>query len=98
VMAAVARACPQPLERHILVPVKKKYQYVRMKEMLASALKPMGRPLYPHDGGNAVGSGLFDSSTQGATTPRQMMTGTQLQQGRQYPLVSAQRKGSVNVP
>jgi len=35
VMAAVARAMPQPLERHI-VPVRKTLQYVR-KTMLSSA-------------------------------------------------------------
>lgn len=49
-MAAVARSCPQPIERHILVPVRRKYQYVRMREMLASALKP----IYPEEGGGGA--------------------------------------------
>ncbi|CAZ83475.1 unnamed protein product [Tuber melanosporum] len=90
VMAAVTRSMPQPLERHILVPVRKKYQYVRMKEMLASALKPLGRPMF--DGAN-TGS-LFDTSIANPTA--RAMPGAQ--QGRQYPHVPQSRKGSLQVP
>jgi len=90
VMAAVTRSMPQPLERHILVPVRKKYQYVRMKEMLASALKPLGRPIF--DGPNA--GSLFN--TPMANPASRAMPG--IQQGRQYPLAPQSRKGSVQMP
>jgi len=49
-MAAVARSRPQPLEQHIFVPTRRKYQYVRLKEMLSNAL------------GGSRGSGLFATS------------------------------------
>jgi len=58
VMAAVTRSMPQRLEQHIIVPVRKKYQYVRKKEMLASARKPLGQPIF--DGPNA--GSLFNTS------------------------------------
>ena len=89
-MAAVTRSMPQPLERHILVPVRKKYQYVRMKEMLASALKPLGRPMF--DGANA--GPLFNISVVNPAS--RAMPG--IQQGRQYPLAPQSRKGSVQMP
>ncbi|OXV06575.1 hypothetical protein Egran_05657 [Elaphomyces granulatus] len=47
VMAAISRSCPRPLVTHTLVPTRKKYQYVRMKEMLSHVL------------GGARGGGLF---------------------------------------
>jgi len=49
---------PQRLERHILVPVRKKYQYVRKEEMLANARKPLCQPIF--DGPNA--GSLFNTS------------------------------------
>lgn len=46
-MAAIARSCPQPLEKNIMVPTQRKYQYVRMKEMLSNALAgSRGRGLF----------------------------------------------------
>jgi len=42
VMAAVTLSMSQRLERHIFVPVRKKHEYVRKKEMLASTRKPLG--------------------------------------------------------
>lgn len=92
-MAAVARSCPQPIERHILVPVRRKYQYVRMREMLASALKPMGGPMYPNDAG--AGGGVFDG--QGGGAQRMLNGGPQGQGNRGFSLQAPQRKGSVNV-
>ncbi|KAL0637089.1 SAGA complex subunit Sgf73 [Maublancomyces gigas] len=89
VMAAVARSCPQPIERHILVPVRRKYQYVRMREMLASALKPMGGPMYSND------TGVFDG--QGGGAQRMLNGGPQGQGNRGFSLQTPQRKGSVNV-
>ncbi|KAB8204620.1 mRNA capping enzyme, catalytic domain-containing protein [Aspergillus parasiticus] len=54
VMAAITRSHPQPIITHTLISTKKKYQYVRIKEMLSHAL------------GGARGGGLFstgDSNT-----------------------------------
>ena len=60
VMAAIGRSCPRPLAQHVFVPARKKYPYVRMKEMLSQALG--GR----NSGGNfpgglnsVFGNGLF---------------------------------------
>lgn len=47
VMAALARSRPQPLYEAYRVPLKQKYQMVRMKEMLSNAL------------GGRAGGGLF---------------------------------------
>lgn len=58
VMAAVARSCPRPLEQHVFVPVHRKYQLVRMKEMLGNALG--GRSLF--------GAGPSYPSVASATT------------------------------
>lgn len=102
-MAAVARSCPQPIERHILVPVRRKYQYVRMREMLAGALKPSGQSLYPSDTGGATASnslnGIFDTQGgAGGAGQRQMgVVGGGQAQNRGFPLQTTQRKGSVNV-
>lgn len=56
VMAAITRSHPQPLVTHTLIPTRKKYQYVRMKEMLSHVL------------GGARGGGLFATAeTNGHT-------------------------------
>jgi SCA7, zinc-binding domain len=49
VMAAISRSRPTPLAVHTLMPTRKKYHYVRMKEMLSSVL------------GGARGGGLFST-------------------------------------
>ena len=61
VMAAIARHVPQPLERHVMVPVRKKSQYIRMREVMASALRPVGQPLFGADGNSGGGllAGMF---------------------------------------
>jgi hypothetical protein len=51
VMAAIARSRPRPIAQHIFVPLRKKYAYVRVKEMLSHALGGRG-------GGNMFGGGL----------------------------------------
>lgn len=38
VLAGISRANPQPIYQHIPFPLKRKYQHVRLKEMLANAL------------------------------------------------------------
>ncbi|KAI9783612.1 MAG: Dcp1p-Dcp2p decapping enzyme complex alpha subunit [Peltula sp. TS41687] len=57
IMAAIARSCPQPLESNIMVPTQRKYQYVRMKEMLSNALAgSRGRGLFAVGDAGARGS------------------------------------------
>ncbi|PYH87979.1 SCA7-domain-containing protein [Aspergillus ellipticus CBS 707.79] len=50
VMAAISRSNPQPMVTHTLISTKKKYQYVRIKEMLSHAL------------GGSRGGGLFSTT------------------------------------
>ncbi|KAL2846729.1 mRNA capping enzyme, catalytic domain-containing protein [Aspergillus pseudodeflectus] len=52
VMAAIARSRPQPMVTHTLISTRKKYQYVRIKEMLSHAL------------GGSRGGGLFSTGDQ----------------------------------
>lgn len=51
-MAAISRSQPQPIVTHTLMATKKKYQYVRIKEMLSHAL------------GGSRGGGLFSTGDQ----------------------------------
>ncbi|PYH47760.1 deubiquitination module subunit SGF73 [Aspergillus saccharolyticus JOP 1030-1] len=57
VMAAITRSQPQPLVTHTLISTKKKYQYVRIKEMLSHAL------------GGSRGGGLFSTGDSTSSTP-----------------------------
>jgi len=61
VMAAIATHVPHPLEHHVMIPVRKKSQYIRMRDVMASALRPIGQPLYNADCGSA-GSGQLGST------------------------------------
>lgn len=54
VMAAISRSHPTPLAVHTPMPTRKKYHYVRMKEMLSSVL------------GGARGGGLFSTGAPAA--------------------------------
>lgn len=54
-MTAIARHVPQPLEHCVMVPVRKKSQYIRMRELMANALRPVGQPLYNSDSGGSNG-------------------------------------------
>lgn len=56
-MAAIARSRPRPLEQYIHIPTRRKYQYVRMKEMLGNAL-----------GGGRASGGLFGKVAEGGET------------------------------
>ncbi|KAE8147212.1 SCA7, zinc-binding domain-containing protein [Aspergillus avenaceus] len=63
VMAAITRSHPQPIITHTLISTKKKYQYVRIKEMLSHAL------------GGARGGGLFSTSdNNGSSTDGNLFT------------------------
>ena len=59
VMMAIARHVPRPMEQHITIPVRKKSQYVRMRELMASALRPVGQPLYNSDSGGAGANSML---------------------------------------
>lgn len=66
-MAAIARSCPQPLEKNIMVPTQRKYQYVRMKEMLSNALAgSRGRGLFAVGDTAARGSVVSATETEAA--------------------------------
>ncbi|KAL2001384.1 hypothetical protein VTN02DRAFT_1832 [Thermoascus thermophilus] len=71
VMAAIARSRPQPLVTHTLMPTRKKYQYVRMKEMLSHVLGgSRGGGLFSTgdaSGAQAAGRNLFQSSSVDST-------------------------------
>ncbi|MCJ1478129.1 hypothetical protein MMC13_006805 [Lambiella insularis] len=63
VMVGIARSRPQPLAQHIHVPVRKKYQHFKMKEMMAQAF-----------GGNrtivsGAGGVVFPGGTAAITAP-----------------------------
>ncbi|KAL1964997.1 hypothetical protein VTN77DRAFT_6197 [Rasamsonia byssochlamydoides] len=63
VMAAISRSCPRPLETHVLMPTRKKYHYVRMKEMLSNVLGgARGGGLFST--GDSAGRGLFGQSAE----------------------------------
>jgi len=88
VMAAIARHVPQPLERPIMIPVRRKAQYIRMRELMQSALRPAGQPLFNSSGG--VGGLLGGSISQ---SPAPTSGG---QKTLQQPPPPAQRK-ALNV-
>ena len=72
VMAGIARSRPQPLAQHIHVPVRKKYQYLRMKEMLSQGLSGIARANGVSGsgyGGHGV-NGLYLSGPQLASLER----------------------------
>lgn len=64
IMAAIARSRPQPVEQHIFIDTRRKYQYVRMKEMLSNALGgSRGGGLFSI--GDQVNNGLFSGGDTG---------------------------------
>ncbi|BDD55724.1 hypothetical protein MPDQ_004805 [Monascus purpureus] len=58
IMAAISRSRPQPLVTHTLISTKKKYHYVRIKEMLSHAL------------GGSRGSSLFSTGDMTSVSNR----------------------------
>ncbi|KAF8244248.1 SCA7-domain-containing protein [Wilcoxina mikolae CBS 423.85] len=58
VMTAIARHVSQPMEHHVMIPVRKKSQYIRMRDVMTSALRPGDQSLYKNDSG---GNGLLVS-------------------------------------
>lgn len=70
VMAAIARARPQPLVTKTFTSTRSKYQYVRLKEMLHNAL------------GGSRGAGLFATSTSQAEAGQRGIFGGNVDTGR----------------
>ena len=107
VMAAIARHVPQPLERHVMVPVRKKSQYIRMREVMASALRPVGQPLFGADGNSGGGllSGMFSPTRPAGSRLTDIISGvlgpkptpSLAQKPFQPPPPPVQRKSSLNV-
>ncbi len=62
-MAAIARCRPQPLEKNIPISTLRKYQYMRLKETLASAIAS-----------NSAGGGLFAVVGSGSRSNRQSIS------------------------
>jgi SAGA-associated factor 73 len=59
VMNAISKHVPQPFEHHVAVPVRKKAQYVRMRELMASALRPAGQPMFGSGDGGGIATGIL---------------------------------------
>lgn len=83
VMAALMRSRPRPLFEAYRVPLKQKYQMVRMKEMLGNALggrggaglfrtTPREEPNSALNGMNGFGSGMMSGGTGPDGTDRRM--------------------------
>jgi len=81
VMAALARSRPQPLFQAVRVPLRSKYQMVRMKEMFGNAMSGRGggglfrtAPREDLNGmtANAFGSGMMSGMGAGDGADRRM--------------------------
>ncbi|KAH0382533.1 SCA7-domain-containing protein [Aureobasidium sp. EXF-3400] len=72
VLAAIARSQPRPLWQSQPVPLKRKYQYVRIKEMMSSALGGKGAGLFrtgppPEEDNNNLMNGMNGLDAMNAT-------------------------------
>ena len=56
-MAAIARSRPRPLDQHVFVPLRRKYNYLRVKEMLSTALGGGRGGIFGAAGGASILSG-----------------------------------------
>ncbi|KAI5779683.1 SCA7, zinc-binding domain-containing protein [Geopyxis carbonaria] len=87
VMSAISRHHPRPLVQPMPILVRKKSQYVRMREMMSSALRPIGQPMFNTD---TVGPTAFS----GAVNQKQ---GIGIQPAQIKSFQSLTRKSSLNV-
>ncbi|KAI4785361.1 SCA7-domain-containing protein, partial [Aureobasidium sp. EXF-8845] len=76
VLAAIARSKPRPLWQSQPIPLKRKYQYVRIKEMMSSALGGKGAGLFrtgppPDEDNNNLMNG-FDAMNPASDNDRRM--------------------------
>jgi len=88
VMSSISRNIPRPMESQIFVPVRKKSQYLRMRELMASALRPPAAVF----GSENVGAGSFGGMVSSSL-------GTSQKPGSFGPAgtAQAQRKPSVHI-
>ncbi|KAI9809424.1 MAG: hypothetical protein M1827_006860 [Pycnora praestabilis] len=86
IMAAISRSRPQPLETRIFVPTRQKYHYIRMKEMLSSALGgSRGGGLFSTgDSGGPGGQGFFGGDNGVANAFASRLGSSASEQGGQY--------------
>lgn len=63
IMAAVARSNPQPLVYYNPVPVRRRYQYIRMTNLLGQALRPIVDPPISATSNFLTGHGFTASPT-----------------------------------
>ena len=90
VMAAVARSRPRPAAQHVVVPLRKKYAYIRMKEMLSQALGGRGANIF---GGMPAGS---VSGASGGVAQAQGEGGASTETERRASVVPASARSSVS--
>lgn len=62
VMAAIARSRPRPLDQHISIPLRRRYAYLRVKDMLSTALGGGRGGIF----GGAAGATALGSASLGA--------------------------------
>lgn len=63
VMAGLARSLPQPLVTHTLVPMRRKYHLIRVKDMLSQAFPGTRGGLFSSYDGGIQGGNLFKSDS-----------------------------------
>lgn len=68
-MAGISRSRPQPLVTHPLIPMKRKYHLVRMKEMLSQALGGTRGGIFSADYTGGQGGNLFQSDSNPFASP-----------------------------
>lgn len=67
VMAAIARSRPRPMDQHIFVPLRRRYNYLRVKEMLSTALGGGRGGIFGAASGGALMAGAEDGSVAAST-------------------------------
>ncbi|TKX18973.1 zinc-binding domain-containing protein [Elsinoe australis] len=104
ILAAIGRSHPRPLFQPQLVPLRRKYNYVRLKEMLGNALGGRGGGLFSSGGQGAGGAfggmnGMNGLGSAGGMGGGQMSAGGMrgsIDQGRRESMAESVREGSVS--
>ena len=68
VMVGLARSRPQPLVTHPLIPTRRKYHLVRVKEMLSQAFPPATGGLFSSNNSGLYGGLFFQSDSNDAVS------------------------------
>ncbi|PNS15984.1 SAGA-associated factor 73 [Sphaceloma murrayae] len=97
ILAAIARSHPRPLFQPQLVPLRRKYNYVRLKEMLGNALGGRGGGLFSSGGQQVMGNGGGMGGIGGLNGAMSAgsMRGS-VDQGRRESMAESVREGSVS--